>query len=98
MARIFSKNVFAQILSYNTTNLNYAADVWGGNEWPDLERIHLMACKFILGANQTTSSNAIYAELGRYSLEIHRKIPMIKYIKRFENLSDERLAKKLLNS
>ena len=57
-----------------------------------------MACKFILGVNQATPSNAIYAEVGRYPLETHRKISMIKYIKRFENLPDERLAKKLLNS
>ena len=76
--------------------LNYAADVWGGNEWPDLERIHLIGCKYILGVNQTTPSNAIYAELGRYPLEIHRKISMIKYIERFEKLPDERLAKKAL--
>ena len=34
------------------------------NEWPDLERIHLMACKFILLVNQATTSNAVYAELG----------------------------------
>ena len=54
--------------------LNYAADVWGGNEWPDLERIHLMAYKFIPGVNQATPSNAVYAELGRYLSGIHRKI------------------------
>ena len=29
--------------------------------------------------NQTTPSNAIYAELGRYPLETHRKISVIKY-------------------
>ena len=76
--------------------LNYAAGVWGGNEWPDLERMHLMACKFILGVNQATPSNAVYAELGGCPLEIHRKISMIKYMKRFENLPDERLAQKAL--
>ena len=55
-----------------------------------------MACKFTQGVNQATPSNAIYAELGRYPLEIHHKISMIKYIKRFENVPDERLAKKAL--
>ena len=61
--------------------LNYAADVWGDNEWPDLERIHLMACKFILGVNQATPSNVTYAELGRFPSEIHRKISMINTLK-----------------
>ena len=55
-----------------------------------------MACKFILGVKQATPSNAIYAELGRYPSEIHCKISMIKYFKRFQNLPDERLAKKLM--
>ena len=92
----FSPKTYLHIFDHTILPiLNYAADVWGGNEWLDLERIHLM---FIPGVNQATPSNAIYAELGRYPLEIHHKISMIKYIKRFENLPDERLAKRLLNS
>ena len=95
----FSPKTFLHIFDHTILPiLNYAADVWGGNEWPDLERIHLMACKLILGVNQATPSNAIYTEPGRYPLETHRKISMIKYIKRFENLPDEKLEKKLLNS
>ena len=90
----FSPKTFLHIFDHTILPiLNYAADVWGGNERPDLERIHLTTCKFI---NQATPSNAIYAELGRYPLEIHHKISMIKYIKRFENLPDERFAKKAL--
>ena len=54
-----------------------------------------MACKFILGVPKQPS-NAIYAELGRYPSETHRKISMIKYIKRFENFPEERLARKAL--
>ena len=61
------------------------------NEWPTLEKIHLMACKFILKVNQATPSSAVYVELGRYPLEIHCKISMTKYMKKFE---DERLAEK----
>ena len=55
-----------------------------------------MACKFIPGVNQRTPSNAVYAELERYPSEIHRKISMIKYMKRFEELPDEKLATKTL--
>ena len=83
MARIFPKT-FLHIFDHTTLPiLNYALDVWGGNEWPDLERITIMTCKFIEGVNQATPSNAIYAELGRYPLETHRKISLIKFIKRF---------------
>ena len=63
----FSPKPFLHIFDHTMLPiLNYAVDVWGGNEWPDLEIIHLMACKFITGVNQATPSNAIYAELGRH--------------------------------
>ena len=74
--------------------LNYGAEIWGGNEWYELEKIHLYACKFTLGVKQSTTTDSIYAEMGRYPLFTCRKIAIIKYINRLKGLSDERLAKK----
>ena len=49
----FSPKTFLHIFHHIVLPiLNYAVDVWGGIEWPDLERIYLMACKFIPGVNQ----------------------------------------------
>ncbi len=56
------------------------------------KKLHLMACKYVLGVNQLTPTTAVYAELGRYPLHLHRKTAIIKYLKRFESLSDDRLS------
>lgn len=43
--------------------LNYASEIWGTNEWPKLERMHLSACKYALGVKSSTTTDAVYAEL-----------------------------------
>ena len=51
--------------------LNYGAEVWGFNDWYELEKLHLFACKYILGVNLSTPTSGVFAELGRYPLYIH---------------------------
>ena len=77
--------------------LNYDAEVWGNNPWNELENLHLQACKYTLGVHQSTPTDGVYSELGRYPLYVYRKISIIKYLKRLEGLSNERLAKKAFN-
>ena len=74
--------------------LNYGAEIWGGKEWIELEKLHLSACKYILGVSQSTPTNGIYAELGRHPLQISRKITIVKYLKDLTELSEDQLAKK----
>ena len=45
--------------------MNYGAEIWGGNEWSALEKLHLLACKYILGVPQSIPTDGIYAELSR---------------------------------
>ncbi|KAL4237739.1 hypothetical protein ACF0H5_002452 [Mactra antiquata] len=61
------------------STLNYACPVWGFNKYNDLERIHLRFCKFVLGVRQNACNAAVYGELGRYPLYIHRYIQILKY-------------------
>ena len=77
--------------------LNYGAEVWRYNEWHQIEKLHLLAYKYTLGVNNWTPTDGVHAELWRYPLHIDRKITMIKYLKRLENLSDSRLIKKAFN-
>ena len=74
--------------------LNYGAEIWGGKEWTELEKLHLSACKYILGVSHSTPTDGLYVELGRHPLHISRKITIVKYFKRLSELSDGRLAKK----
>ena len=43
--------------------LNYASEIWGHEELVTLERLHLSACKYIVGVKSTTCTDAVYAEL-----------------------------------
>ena len=57
----FSPRLFFHIFYHTILPiLNYAADVWGCNEWPHLERIYLKTCKFIPEVNQATPSNGTW--------------------------------------
>ena len=59
--------------------LSYASEIWGYSKSKEIERIHLKFCKQILKVRNTTSSMAVYGELGRYPLFISRYIKIIKY-------------------
>ena len=62
--------------------LNYASEIWGFEEYSTLERLHLSACKYILGVKSTTCTDAVYAELGRISLQSIRHACMLKFFAR----------------
>ena len=68
--------------------INYGSEIWGFDEWPTLERLHLSACKYILGVKSSTCTEAIYAELGRISIQCSRHINILKFLFRLESLLD----------
>ncbi len=72
--------------------LNYASEVWGVDEWPKLETLHLKACKYALGVRTNTTTDGVYAELGRMSLQCHRHIRILKFYSRLSKLEPERYA------
>ena len=59
--------------------LNYAANVWGYHEAPDVEIIHSKFCRRLMCVKQSTDLDALYGELGRTSVYSHRKLILIKY-------------------
>ena len=63
----------------------------------ELKNLHLQACKYTLGMSQSTPTDGVYAELGRYPFYVYRKISIIKCLKLLENLSNERIGKKGFN-
>ena len=74
--------------------LSCGSVVWGNQEWIELEKLHLFLCKFALGVKSSTPNDGIYAELGRYPLQLGRQISMIKYALRLHKIDDCRYAKK----
>ena len=89
-------NIF-QIFDHTILSImNNGDELWplGGNEWSTLEKLHLLACKYVLGVPQSSPTDGIYAEPRRHPIVIQRKISIVKYFKRLTELPDVRLAKK----
>jgi len=74
--------------------LNFSSEVWGLNEWPKLETIHLSACKYALGVKSSTTTMAVYSELGRIPVQCQRHINILKFFVRLNNLDNNRYASK----
>ena len=74
--------------------LNYASEIWGFEEWSKLETLHLKACKYALGVRPSTTTDAVYAELGRISLQTHRHIRILSFFTRLASLDSKRYASK----
>ena len=59
--------------------LSYAAEVWGFNKGPYVERLHTRFGRSLLGVKKQTNLSALYSELGRKPLLVFRKIRFLKY-------------------
>ena len=59
--------------------LNYAAEVWGYHDAPDVEQIISKFCRKIVCVRFSTNLNCLYGELGRIPMRITRKLILMKY-------------------
>ena len=59
--------------------LLYGSEVWGFENIKIIEQVHLSFCKRILKVRSSTPNYMVYAELGRFPLEIPVKIKMISF-------------------
>ena len=76
--------------------ISYGCEIWGNQNWDEIERIHLYFWKLTLGVKPSTPTDGIYAELGRYPLKIFRQIQMVKFAIRISNLNGSRYANEAL--
>ena len=80
--RKFNFNIETKCSIFDTyvgSILNYGAEIWGFHKALDVEKVHLMFLKRILGVKKNTYNNLVYCELGRFPLYIKRKIKIFKY-------------------
>ena len=69
--------------------LNHASEIWCFEEWSKLETLHLKACKYALGVRLSTTTDAVYAELGRVSLQCRRHINILNFFARLFSLDSQ---------
>ncbi len=75
--------------------LHYCAEIWGSHPGTDVEFIHTKFIRYILGVKKSTSTAALYGELERVPLSVHRKYIMIKYWKKIITLPESSPVKKI---
>ena len=57
--------------------LLYSLEIW--RYIPQIEKVHMFACKMFLNVPIKTPSDTVYGELGRYSLHVLSMISCVKY-------------------
>jgi hypothetical protein len=59
--------------------LLYAAEVWGYQKIEAIEKVHLMACKKLLGVSSKAPNTLVYGELGRHPLYVNSAAKCVSY-------------------
>ena len=75
--------------------LLYGCEIWGFNQSPLLEKLHLKFCKHILHLKSSTPNFMIYGELGRYPISINIKVRMISFWCKLVNSQGDKLSSTL---
>ena len=65
--------------------MSYGCEIWGFHKANDVEKIHTMFCKNVLGVRKSTCNSLVYFELGRFPLYITRKLRILKYWMKLKN-------------
>ena len=73
--------------------LLYGAEIWGMKKRDIIEKVHLFACKKLLGVSAKTPNSFIYYELNRYPLFIDARMRVIKYWTKLLGMEEGRLPK-----
>ena len=64
---------------YVSPVLNYCSEIWGYMKAQEIEKIHTMFLKRLLGVKRSTKNDMIYSETDRLPLIVNRKFNMLKY-------------------
>ena len=88
--------VALQLFDSNVASiLNYASEIWyNGNPIDDIERVQLRFLKYLLGVKDSTCTQAVYGELGRFPVYLTAVVSIIKYWIRILNYKDNSLLRK----
>ena len=87
--KIFFKMFDAQVQPV----LLYGSELWGVTRRPNVEAVHLFACKRFLGVDTRSPNSMCYGELGRYPLFVNSTVRAVKYWLRLCRLPESRLPK-----
>ena len=91
----FQPRLFLSLFDHTIVPIfNYASVIWGLEGWSKLETLHLKACKYASGVRSSTTTDAVYAELGRLSLQSQRHVNILNFCNRLSSSDSKRYARK----
>ena len=73
--------------------LNYACEAWGFHDGKDIEMLHTKCLRKILCVNKSTNLTGLYGELGRFPLNIMRKLHIFRYWYKIQQTNDNTLIR-----
>ena len=94
---VFFKLFDAQIVPV----LLYGSELWGCFDCPNVEKVHMYACKRILGLSFQSPYHLVYSEFGRHHLSVLASTRCVKYWLRLNKLLSNgyvRMAYNMLKS
>ena len=94
----FDINVFFKLFDAQIVPvLLYGSELWGCFDCPNVEKVHMYACKRILGLSAQSPNHMVYGELGRHHLSILASTRCVKYWLRLNKLSSNRYSRMAYN-
>ena len=73
--------------------LLYGAEIWGMKGRAIIEKVHLYACKKLLGVSAKTPNSLVYSELNRYPLVVDARMRVVKYWGKILDMDGERIPR-----
>ena len=73
--------------------LLYGAEIWGMKGREIIEKVHLFACKKLLGVSAKTPNSFVYTELNRYPLVIDARMRVFKYWAKILGMEGDRIPR-----
>ena len=77
--------------------LLYGSELWACFNCPNVEKVHIYACKRIRGISSQRPNHMIYSELGRHHLSVLASTRCVKYWLRLNKISSSRHMKMVYN-
>ena len=82
----FDINVFFKLFDAQIVPvLLYGSELWSCFDCPNVEKVHMYACKRILGLSSQSPNHMVYGELGRHHLSILASTRCVEYWLRLNN-------------
>ena len=75
--------------------VEYGAEIWGGGDWEEGEKLQRNMGKRILGLKESTTNEAVRGELGWWSLKARRDMMRLRFWRKILKMGQERLPKKV---